>query len=468
MARIDERGALTRERRSGALTAFHGTLGGLKTLMSGETRQTLRTMTQCAPDDIVYATRALAGIEGAAVVVHGSAGCAASALFASDASGSLFSTNLDEKDSILGGDEKLREAIGRAITPGTSAVFVLGTPVTAINNDDVNSVISEFEDMPGVMVIYANTDGFKSKTPVTGYDIASHCLLRGLVEGPQSECPRNERSPGERGFINLITMSESPADVLSILGVLEDLDISVNVLPRYSSVGSVKRASRAASSVALNWGEGEYLAGGLDEAFGVRAVRADSPIGIEAAERFVRAAADALGAGEDAERYVAGRRGPVDEAASKAPLGGYGVFLNMDLEPAASFAALVRELGGEVTGVAVPYVDEFNKNLLDKFHDNSMPFIVAGGQPYELANALSKTKPDFCVVPRGIAASLLPFGVIPIEWGRESFFGWDGILAFSSLIGRLKNARAGAFRGGVYKKTWLSKSGNWHVKTEVR
>ncbi|MDR1581114.1 MAG: nitrogenase component 1, partial [Synergistaceae bacterium] len=321
MARIDERGALTRERRSGALSAFHGTLGGLKTLMSGEIRQTLRTMTQCAPDDIVYAARVLAGIEGAAVIVHGGAGCAASALFVADAAGGLFSTNLDERDSILGGDEKLREAISRAAEGGASAVFVLGTPVTAINNDDVNSVISEFDDAPGVKVIYANTDGFKSKTPVTGYDIASHCLLRGLVD----------RAPVERGrFINLITMSESPADVLSMLGILEDLGISVNVLPRYSSVVSVKRASRAVASVALNGGEGEYLAGGLEESFGVRSVRADSPIGIKAVEHFVRAAAGALGVGEEAERYIAARRGTALDAAAKAPLGGCGVFLNMD------------------------------------------------------------------------------------------------------------------------------------------
>jgi nitrogenase molybdenum-iron protein alpha chain len=465
MARIDERHALTRERRSGALSAFHGTLGGLKTLMSGETRQTLRTMTQCAPDDILYATRALAGIEGVAVIAHGSAGCGASALFAADAAGNLFSSNLDEQDSILGGDEKLREAIGRASACGASVIFVLGTPVTAINNDDVNSVISEFGDTPGVKVIYANTDGFKSKTPVTGYDIASHCLLRVLAERSRSEGP-----PDERGrFINLITMSESPADVLSIMGALEDLGIPVNVLPRYSSVGSLKRAPFAAASAALNGGEGEYLAGGLDESFGVRAVRAFSPIGIEAVEHFVRAAAGALGAGEEAEGYIAARRGAADEAASKAPLGGCGVFLNMDLEPAASFAALVGDFGGEVTGVAVPYVDEFNKGLLDKFHNDTTPFIVANGQPFEMVNALSKTKTDFCVMPRDIAASTLPLGVIPIELGREPCFGWDGILAFSALIDRLKNARkTDAFRCGIYKKTWLSKSGNWHVKTEVR
>ncbi|MDR3165613.1 MAG: nitrogenase component 1 [Synergistaceae bacterium] len=465
MAWIDERAALTRERRSGALSAFHGTLGGLKTLMSGETRQTLRTMTQCAPDDIVYAIRVLAGIEGAAVIIHGSAGCAASALFAPDASNLLYSTNLDEKDSILGGDEKLREAISRAASRGASAVFVLGTPVTAINNDDVNSVISEFEDRTGVKVTYANTDGFKSKTPVTGYDIASHCLLRGLVEHSRSEGSQS----GCGCFINLITMSESPSDVLSVLGMFEDLGISVNVLPRYSSADSVKRASRAAASVALNGGECEYLVDGLEESFGVRAIRTDSPIGIEAAERFIRAAAGALGVEQEAERYIAERRGEADEAASKTPLSGYGVFLNMDLEPAASFAALVSELGGKVTGVAVPYVDEFNKRLLDKFHDNATPFIVANGQPFEIANALSKTKSDFCVVPRGIAASVLPFGIVPIEWGHESFFGWDGILAFSSLISRLKNSRGiKPFRGEIYKKTWLSKSGNWHVKTEVR
>jgi hypothetical protein len=61
------------------------------------------------------------------------------------------------------------------------------------------------------------------------------------------------------------------------------------------------------------------------------------------------------------------------------------------------------------------------------------------------------------------------FGVTPLVLGKFASFGYDGV---TKLAGRVKNT---AKRGDVmvasddrHKKTWLDKSGNWHVKLEVR
>uniref|UniRef100_I5ARP8 Nitrogenase molybdenum-iron protein, alpha and beta chains n=1 Tax=Eubacterium cellulosolvens (strain ATCC 43171 / JCM 9499 / 6) TaxID=633697 RepID=I5ARP8_EUBC6 len=77
--------------------------------------QRLRTFSQVYPDDIQAAIQILGHIRNTAIVVHGVQGCSASALRADQFQpAAWYSTNLKERDTILGGDEKLRRAVIRA------------------------------------------------------------------------------------------------------------------------------------------------------------------------------------------------------------------------------------------------------------------------------------------------------------------------------------------------------------------
>ena len=162
-----------------------------------EIRQKIRTFSQISYDEILFAVRAVSKIEQSAIIVHGSIGCSASGIyFNQEKNIHWYSTNLNERDTILGGDEKLRKAVVRACEEqNPEVVFIVGSPVVAINNDDINAIILELEAELNVMIISIYTDGFKTKAPVGGYDIVSHSLLRHIVE----------REAGEKeDFIKLI------------------------------------------------------------------------------------------------------------------------------------------------------------------------------------------------------------------------------------------------------------------------
>ena len=75
MSFLEERKALTREKRLSALSHFHGTLEGLIDETSGaEIKQRIRTFSQIHVDETIYAFDVLSKIEDAAIIVNGAIG----------------------------------------------------------------------------------------------------------------------------------------------------------------------------------------------------------------------------------------------------------------------------------------------------------------------------------------------------------------------------------------------------------
>jgi len=61
------------------------------------------------------------------------------------------------------------------------SLFVVTTPVVAINNDDVEAVVDELHEEYNIPVVPVYSDGFRSKTGITGYDVALHAMLKNLL-----------------------------------------------------------------------------------------------------------------------------------------------------------------------------------------------------------------------------------------------------------------------------------------------
>ena len=103
MSFLDDRKALTREKRLSALSHFHGTLEGLIDETSGvEIKQRIRTFSQIHVDETIYAFDVLSKIEDAAIIVNGSVGCGALGIAQEEVNNfSWFSTNLVERDNLI-------------------------------------------------------------------------------------------------------------------------------------------------------------------------------------------------------------------------------------------------------------------------------------------------------------------------------------------------------------------------------
>jgi nitrogenase molybdenum-iron protein alpha chain len=461
----EDRKALTREKRLSAISSFDGPLKSLLDEASGdEIKQKIRTLSQVTYDEVLYAARLLATVDGVTVVVHGAIGCAAANVsFYTEKKHSWYSTNLKERDTILGGDEKLRRAVTRAANEThAKVIFVVGTPVVAINNDDINSVITELEDELDVKIISIYTDGFKSKSAATGYDIVTHSLLKYLIE------PVEKNDEKKEDFVNLISYSENPFDIEAITSVLEELGIKYNLLPQYGSVENIKKAARAKASLVLNPDEGGYLADELEEVYGVTHIRAEAPIGLQRNRRFFTRLGKAVGKETEVASLLEKKEEEVDKYIRGQHLTGKKVFLSTTPARLRGFIELVEKLGGSVNGLQLPYIDLESRERLAKLPslEPSTPVVIANGQNFEVANVLSKSDIDYFISDRSDVDFVTEQGAIPVITSNIATYGYKGISEFVRSISRAK--AFGEKKSDFYKRSWLNKSSNWYVKQEVR
>lgn len=467
-----------REKRTAALSNYHGALGQLISDTQGEIEQRLRTFAQAGNDEILYALAILSTIRGASVVVHGSPGCSASwKYFNRIQTAPIYTTGLNERNTILGGDDELRKTIRVALRHGAAAVFIVGTPVTAISNDDVSSVILELSEETDVPVLFINTDGFKSKTPVTGYDIVFHAFLRYLIRDKDN--PEN-RKPPKTEFLNLISVSESIQDLTAITKLISALGIRWHLLPLFSSVDGIQNASLAAASIAVNRSEGHLLGEGLRDDFGVPYLEAGYPASLESVREFLMVLGTAFNAEEKVSAFIRQQEESLREDFLKQPLAGKSFFLELEVYAAKSITQLIISLGGTVTGYVFPYVDEKNREqlkeiesvLADAHAPDLITAVVANGQPFEIVNALSKSKPDYYAGSGELSRVAAGLGIVPFYSGQFPLCGYDGIRAFIDTAVKLKSTGSGSVKAvdaasDYYREEWLKRRGDWYIKREV-
>ncbi|MDR0634938.1 MAG: nitrogenase component 1 [Azoarcus sp.] len=401
-----------------------------------------RAFARANEDDILATLFALRGIRDAAIVIHGAAGCRAAAT-ALDEPGFArwYSVNLGERDFILDSEKPLREAISRAIREGARVVFVLGTPVLSIDGD-VGAPTAQGlgGDEAPVPVLYLNAGASRpGGSPLSGFDPAFRALLR-LVE-----------TPGERGgFVNVVSVRENARNLAAVRDVLGGLGIEWNVLPCFSTLAAIRGAGRADATISLNADEGEYLGLGLESAFGVPYARLPAPVGLAATGRFVRALGALFGLGEKAEAYVEAREGALREVTAARPLAGKRLFLQLDMALVEGFSGLVRDLGGEVAGIALSNVDLNNRVHLERLEAVAdIPATVAVGQSFD-ASILARAPVDY-YVGREQVAFAARHGAIPISLRDSAWYGYEGMRAFAAAL--LKQPHPASRQGADSLKT---------------
>jgi nitrogenase molybdenum-cofactor synthesis protein NifE len=294
MANIHQRSAPSREKRTGSIAAYSGTVAALWSESSeAGLSQRVRTFAQDQPSDLQRAFSLLRTIRGLGLVVHGPAGCAAT-LQAGEGSGVPWVVSgINERDSIMGGDRRLRAAIlALAAAHRLSAIAVVTSPVVAINNDDIDSVRLELADELGIPVIPVLTDGFRTKVAASGYDAAVHALFKHLPAPAQ---------PASEDRVNLLAIAESAEDVAHLRSLLAEAGVSATALPRYGHIDEIGRAGQARLSVSLDPDESSYAGEALRSLYGVDYLELPVPIGVAATGNWLKAVGGAMARGNQAD-----------------------------------------------------------------------------------------------------------------------------------------------------------------------
>ena len=139
----------------------------------------------------------LAPLKDAAHLVHGPAGCAYYGSTVRAKTYRLFSTALEEKDIVFGGEEKLAGALRetKTIMPEAKYIFVYLTCSTALIGDDVNSICKNLEKKLSCPIVVVDCPGFKGQSEAAGHRITYECLLNRFIGQKQRDICRYDVYP---------------------------------------------------------------------------------------------------------------------------------------------------------------------------------------------------------------------------------------------------------------------------------
>ncbi|BCG61084.1 nitrogenase component 1 [Paenibacillus sp. URB8-2] len=467
MNEIRQRLPRTREKRKGALTAFYGDSASLADeLEKEEPRQRIRTYSETGDDEVIGAIRLLGRIRGSVTIIHSPPGCGAIKLEDELRAGGSpwLITNIEENDSILGADDKLREAVDRAYrTWRPEIVFILSTPVVAINNDDIQSAATEKEDQYGIPVVPVFASGFRSKTAVYGYDLVFHALAKYVLKEDPDALPLPA--------VNVIGTAGTRTN--HIVKDLNGAGISYNNVAEGLTIAALQQSLNALASIAIDKDDSRYLLDWLEEAHGVVHLQETAPIGLAGTERWLLAAAGASGSTEQARAYIEEKRAAAAIGLKQLRLDGVSVFIDLPPEQAFGIAEFVEELGGEVAALSLTHADSSHVSRLREWAGRSNPqVLIQPGQPFEKINALGKLKPGLYIGLGEAAVWAARAGIAAAAVDSVDVYGFGGVQELAPLFAKaLRNPSLSRYLSPgstSYRAGWLSKSVNWHIKQEVK
>lgn len=465
-----------RDNRLASITSYHG---DAQTLIDrSKTKSipyTTRSYSQCSDCSQGCAETLVYHIRGAAVVTHAPIGCNAgvsgqnyTARAVSVARGQeihnvkMISTNIQEKDTVYGGLEKLRKAIQEAYDRfAPTVIFVTSSCASGIVGDDIESVTDEMEEELGIPVIPVFCEGFKSRVWTTGFDAAYHGILRKLVKPPKKK---------QEDLVNIFNFQGG--DTFS--GLLKKMNLRANYLVPLADVEQLAEMSEAAVSVHMCETLGTYIAAALEEKYGVPEVKAPAPFGIEWTDAWLRAIAKETHREELAEKVI------LEEHARIVPelqeireqLKGKKVYVFAGDSFAHSLANLAIDVGLDLVGITTLHHDQQVDNKdseelitldnLVKTRGNVTEFSVCNKQPYEVIKILKRLKPDVLIVRhQGLTILSTKLGIPAINEGdANASVGYDGIIKFGNRI--LDALRTSKFEKTIaehvkfpYSRWWL-------------
>lgn len=231
-------------------------------------------------------------------LVHGPVGCAN---YTWDIRGSLssgselyrnsFSTDLREQDIIFGGEKKLARIIDELVAKYPSKlVFVYSTCIVGVIGDDLAAVCKAAASRHNIDVIPVESSGFIGNKSA-GYRAACEALLK-LIDPVDRQEAAASRTINYLGDFNLA------GEAWIIKSYLKKMGIEVNtVFTGDSTSATIKNAARASLNIVQCAGSMNYLAGKLQELYGIP-YRQVSFLGVEDTANSLRGIADALGGGE--------------------------------------------------------------------------------------------------------------------------------------------------------------------------
>jgi nitrogenase molybdenum-iron protein alpha chain len=440
-----------------------------------------RTFSQGLQCQQINSLAALMSLDDAVFIAHSPQGCVGCTSMASDMyrvgqahrgvknikSARLIVTNLDQKDVILGGESKLKEAVQLAEERyQPKLIFIFTSCASGIIGDDVDAIARELQTESNALIVPIHCDGFKSKICASGFDAAFIAISKYILKGV--------KLPKEEGLINLFApVSISYKDQLEIERMLGLLDLRVNYIPFYSSLDKIKNIPTAEASTSICKVFADEFMKELEEDYDIPFSHTVMPIGVRNTDKWLKGIAALVGKEEEADQYIEQEHQRILPEVEKIRqrLQGKRVFICGGTGRSFAAAALTQDFGMELVGLETPTYDDDAQIDIEYLNELHKDFVIdiANMQPLEQVNIVNRLKPDvFIGVPAWSARLGIPTTHV-LDMKRPTM-GYDGILYLGNKIAdQIENPgfnkKLAAHARPPYKKTWYEADPFKFIKT---
>jgi len=302
-----------REERAGAINAYFGKASELiEGMREGKLCNRERQFQQSSGCVLnFYLTTRVVTIRDAVMIVHAPVGCSSTSLLyrevyrrvpitegrPADFDLHWLTTNLDERDVIFGGADKLQFAIKEAVRRyNPKAVFVLSSCTSGIIGEDIEGVVAEAQKEVAATVVPVHCEGIRSRIIQTAYDAFWHAVLKYLVKKPQKRQP---------DLVNIASMlSYTWQDRIEITRLLGRMGLRPNFIPEFATVEQFEILGEAAVTAPICPTYTDYLSRGLEQEFGVPYFMFPSPVGIDHTDEWLREIGRYTGKEKEAEALI--------------------------------------------------------------------------------------------------------------------------------------------------------------------
>ena len=388
----------------------------------------------------------LAPLKDAIHLVHGTAGCAYYGSTVRAKTYRLFSTALEEKDILFGGEEKLAGMLieAKTIMPEAKYILVYITCSPALIGDDVNSICKKMEKRLGCPVVVVDCPGFKGQSEAAGHRIAYECILNRFIGqrdiAPYDACPvrDNNKDAIHRGKISNgvnIIGQYNVNETKIIKSLLSKVGLNVHcVFTADAPHEKIITAYQVKLNLVICQNSGQFFAEAMQERYGVPYLKV-SFLGLSQSMNSLRRIGRYFGLEKKAEAVINEEYKVIKPQLTQFLLRLKGkkaaVFLG-----AARIADLVKifnNLGMEVTFVSSRFANSVDYRNIEQAAKAGM-HIIDDPSEQNLEDLFSRLKPDVLVVGAKEQSLCHKFGIGSVLPQLGAYVGFKGFLNFARSV----------------------------------
>lgn len=429
-----------------------------------------RTFSQGLQCQQINSLAALMSLDDAVFIAHSPQGCVGCSTLATDMyrvgqahrgvkiirNPRVIVTNLDQKDIILGGENKLKEAVQYARERyQPKLIFIFTSCASGIIGDDVDATARDMQEDDGTLIVPIHCDGFKSKICASGFDAAFLAISKYILKG--------KKQPKEKGLVNLFApTSVSYKDQLEMERMLGLLGLKANYIPFYSSIEKISKIPAAQASTSICKVFADEFMKQLEMDYGIPYSHTVMPIGVRNTDKWFKGVAALFGKEKEADEFIEKEHIRIlwEIEKIKKRLQGKRVFICGGTGRSFAAAALIDDFGMKLVGLETPTYDDDAQIDIEYLNEIHKDYIidVANMQPFEQINLVNRLKPDvFIGVP--VWAARLGIPTTHVLDMKRPTMGYDGILYLGNKIAdQIENPgfnkKLAAHARLPYRKSW--------------